>query len=49
MTVSIHGVISHRKLMELKNCGVVEPEFFEEEVTKLFTFTARWWRRVCMI
>lgn len=38
MTVSIHGVISHRKLMELKNCGVVEPEFFEEEVTKLFNF-----------
>ncbi|HDR2377049.1 TPA: hypothetical protein QCH88_004295 [Enterobacter asburiae] len=38
MTVSIHGVVSHRKLMELKNCGVVEPEFFEEEVTKLFTF-----------
>jgi len=38
MTVSIHGIISHRKLMELKNCGVVEPEFFESEVTKLFNY-----------
>ncbi|QXL90523.1 hypothetical protein [Salmonella phage NINP13076] len=36
MTVSIHGIMSHRKLMELKNCGVVEPEFFESEVTKYF-------------
>lgn len=36
MTVSIHGVLSHRKLMELKNCGVVEPEFFESEVNKYF-------------
>uniref|UniRef100_A0AAU8GFB0 Uncharacterized protein n=1 Tax=Salmonella phage vB_SEnST11_KE23 TaxID=3161174 RepID=A0AAU8GFB0_9CAUD len=36
MTVSIHGIMSHRKLMELKNCGVVEPELFESEVTKYF-------------
>lgn len=36
MTVSIHGIISHRKLMELKNCGVVEPDFFEREVNKYF-------------
>lgn len=36
MAVSIHGIMSHRKLMELKNCGVVEPEFFESEVTKYF-------------
>ncbi len=36
MTVSIHGILSHRRLMELKNCGVVEPEFFESEVTKYY-------------
>lgn len=36
MAVSIHGVLSHRRLMELKNCGVVEPEFFESEVTKYY-------------
>lgn len=38
MSVSIHGVMSHRRLMELKNCGVVEPEFFDSEVAKLFNF-----------
>lgn len=37
MTLSIHGIMAHRKLMELKNCGVVEPEFFEAEVEKLFS------------
>lgn len=36
MTISIHGILSHRKLMELKNCGVVEPEFFEIEAERLF-------------
>lgn len=36
MTISIHGVLSHRKLMELKNCGVVEPAFFEEKANQLF-------------
>lgn len=38
MAVSIHGIISHRRLMELKNCGVVQPEFFESEVEKLYNF-----------
>ena len=36
MSLSIHGILSHRKLMELKNCGVVEPEFFEAEAERLF-------------
>lgn len=36
MSLSIHGILSHRKLMELKNCGVVEPEFFERKVEQLF-------------
>ena len=38
MTVSIHGVISHRKLMELKNCGVVSPGLFDAESESLFNF-----------
>ncbi|UYL84925.1 hypothetical protein pEaSNUABM56_00224 [Erwinia phage pEa_SNUABM_56] len=36
MTVGIHGILSHRKLMELKNCGAVAPEFFEEKADQLF-------------
>lgn len=38
MTVSIHGMITHRKLMELKNCGVVEPDFFDSLANKKFNF-----------
>lgn len=36
MTVSIHGVLSHKRLMELKNCGVVKPELFEKHVSEFF-------------
>lgn len=36
MTLGIHGVLSHRKLMELKNCGVVAPDFFEQQAEQLF-------------
>lgn len=38
MAVSIHGIISHRKLMELKNCGVVCPSLFEAEAESHFNF-----------
>lgn len=38
MSLSIHGVLSHRKLMELKNCGVVDPDLFEEKAEELFRF-----------
>lgn len=36
MSVSISGILSHKKLMELKNCGVVAPELFAEHVEKQF-------------
>ena len=36
MSVSINGILSHKKLMELKNCGVVLPEVFEEQAEKFF-------------
>lgn len=38
MSISIHGIISHRKLMELKNCGVVCPSLFEDEAESHFNF-----------
>lgn len=38
MSISIHGIISHRKLMELKNCGVVCPSLFEAEAESHFNF-----------
>lgn len=33
---SIFGILSHKKLMELKNCGVVNPEFFNTLVTEKY-------------
>lgn len=33
---TILGIMSHRKLMELKNCGVVKPELFEDWAEEKF-------------
>jgi len=38
MTAGIWGVLSHKKLMELKNCGVVKPEEFEKKAQGLFNY-----------
>ena len=35
--MSIRGILSHKKLMELKNCGVIEPEFFQNEAEAKFS------------
>ena len=36
MTVSIYGILSHRKLMELKNSGIVEPEIFDSKANEKY-------------